>query len=222
MMGILMSKPNSRAEAKKLGSLHYATGVECKYGHISDRLTSTGQCVMCLSVRSKTPEYKEFKSRVGATPEAKASRAAYQKTDAGKQAIKRSQQKNRSKENERRKRWYAERPDFRLKALLRTRLNLAIQQDQVSAVRHLGLTVDEFKQYCENHPNWNPEWTWSDLGDKFQIDHIKALGLFDLTDPDQLCQAAHYTNLQPLSRIQHYIKTKQDIALIRAKKALHI
>lgn len=213
---------NSRSEARKTNSTHYFTGQPCKHGHLSRRLTSTGQCCECLDVRRKTPEYKSFRAQHDATPSVKAARLEYAKTDAGKAAIRRSDQKNRSKENERRKRWYAENPDFRIKSLLRTRLTLAIRQDQVSAVRHLGLTVEEFKQYCENHPNWNPEWTWIDLGDKFHIDHVKALGLFDLTDPEQLRQAAHYTNLQPLSRAQHYMKTKQDIALIRAKKALHI
>lgn len=39
--------------------------------------------------------------------------------------------------------------------------------------------------------------TWENYGE-WQVDHKRPLSSFDLTDPAQLAQAAHYTNLQPL------------------------
>lgn len=41
--------------------------------------------------------------------------------------------------------------------------------------------------------------TWNNYSvNGWHIDHIKPLNLFDLTDPNQLKEACHYTNLQPM------------------------
>ena len=42
------SLKKSRKEAKVVGDTRYFTGQECKRGHISDRLTTTGQCMVCV------------------------------------------------------------------------------------------------------------------------------------------------------------------------------
>ncbi len=42
------SLPRSRKDAKAAGSTRYFASLECKNGHISDRLTSTGQCLVCV------------------------------------------------------------------------------------------------------------------------------------------------------------------------------
>lgn len=49
----------------------------------------------------------------------------------------------------------------------------------------------------------------------WQIDHIKAVGTFDLSDPEQQRACFHYTNLQPLWKLDHQVKTKEDLAQIR-------
>lgn len=64
--------------------------------------------------------------------------------------------------------------------------------------------------------------TWADFGrgkGTFQIDHIIACGLFDLTDPKQQRRCFHYTNLQPLWHDDHAIKTAADIIKIRERNA---
>lgn len=38
-----------REAARAAGALYYTTGKPCKNGHMSDRLTSTGKCVICTS-----------------------------------------------------------------------------------------------------------------------------------------------------------------------------
>lgn len=113
---------------------------------------------------------------------------------------------------------YQEDPDFRLTTLLRARLRAALKTNSRtgSAVRDLGCTIPEFKVYMETL--WQPGMTWDNLGQHWHLDHIKALGLFDLNDPEQLRQAVHYTNIQPLTTADHAVKSVADCALIRQRK----
>ena len=39
--------PSSRANAKRVGSVHYFTGKPCKNGHIAKRQTINGSCASC-------------------------------------------------------------------------------------------------------------------------------------------------------------------------------
>ena len=45
--------PTTRKEAQQLNVPHYFSGKPCKHGHISTRLTSTGQCRECKRVDHK-------------------------------------------------------------------------------------------------------------------------------------------------------------------------
>lgn len=42
--------PATRAEAQREHSAHYLTGKPCKHGHVSPRYTSTGACIICVSL----------------------------------------------------------------------------------------------------------------------------------------------------------------------------
>lgn len=42
-----MSAPSERAAAKAAGLARYFTGRPCKHGHIAERRTSSGHCVVC-------------------------------------------------------------------------------------------------------------------------------------------------------------------------------
>ncbi len=44
---------NKRSKAIEKGEMYYNTGVECKNGHLSDRLTVDGSCNKCRSVYQK-------------------------------------------------------------------------------------------------------------------------------------------------------------------------
>jgi hypothetical protein len=101
---------------------------------------------------------------------------------------------------------------YKLSNRLRSRLNKAINRNfkAGSAVRDLGCTVEELKPYLES--KFQPGMTWDNwTTDGWHIDHIKPLASFDLTDRNQLLEACHYTNLQPLWAKDNLIKSDKLI-----------
>jgi hypothetical protein len=88
---------------------------------------------------------------------------------------------------------------FKLSHNLRSRLNTALNGNYKSgsAVKNLGCTIEQLKQHLES--KFQPEMSWDNwTTDGWHIDHIKPLASFDLTDKNQLLEACHYTNLQPM------------------------
>lgn len=87
--------------------------------------------------------------------------------------------------------------NYRIKCQLRSRLYSALRGNSKvgSAVRLLGCSIEEFRLYLESQ--FQPGWGWNNRHE-WHIDHIKPLCAFDLTDPAQLADACHYTNLRPL------------------------
>lgn len=107
---------------------------------------------------------------------------------------------------------YANDPKYRLKNILRNRLRLAIKNGQKtgSAISDLGCTIEEFKQYIESKFQPNMTWdNWSLCG--WQLDHIIPLYKFDLSNRDEFLKACHYTNMQPLWKEDHGIKSIEDL-----------
>jgi len=97
---------------------------------------------------------------------------------------------------------------FKLSCNLRARLHSAINRNYKagSAVKDLGCTIDELKTYLESKFQSGMSWdNWK--MDGWHIDHIKPLTSFDLTDRNQLLEACHYTNLQPLWATDNLIKS---------------
>jgi hypothetical protein len=98
---------------------------------------------------------------------------------------------------------------FKLSRRLRTRIRNAVRRNFKvgSAVRDLGCSVAELKLYLESL--FKPGMTWDNWGSgsgKWNIDHIKPLASFDLSDHKQFLQACHFTNLQPLWWEQNMLK----------------
>jgi hypothetical protein len=95
---------------------------------------------------------------------------------------------------------------YKLKSLLRHRLYVALKGNfkSGSAVKNLGCTIPELKDYLES--KFHPDMNWHNHG-AWHIDHIKPLSSFDLTDHKQLLEACHYTNLQPLWAKDNLLKS---------------
>jgi len=97
---------------------------------------------------------------------------------------------------------------YKLSCYLRSRLRYAIKSSakKGSAVRDLGCSVEFLKKHLESQ--FQEGMTWANHG-KWHIDHKRPLSKFDLTDREQLLEACHYTNLQPLWAIDNLIKSNK-------------
>lgn len=142
---------------------------------------------------------REYARKRRATPEGKAKAAQNMREwrTANPEAAKRISQKWRKANPEKMKALRAR--EDRLSHGLRNRMNQAIKNGQKagSAVRDLGCSIEHLRGYLAGQFETGMSWdNWS--RDGWHIDHIKPLSSFDLTDPKQFRQAAHYTNLQPL------------------------
>jgi len=100
-------------------------------------------------------------------------------------------------------------PYFKIKRNLRARVYSVLKgkHKDGSAVKDLGCTVSEFKNYIEGL--WLKGMSWDNYGNKknqWSIDHIKAISLFDLSKREELITVCHYTNLQPMWHIDNIRK----------------
>lgn len=104
---------------------------------------------------------------------------------------------NKDRENQKKRDRYNNDINFKLVNILRARLNSAIRNTQKtgSAVNDLGCSIEELKKHLES--KFEPWMSWDNHGE-WHIDHIIPLASFDLSNPDELKKACHYTNLQPL------------------------
>ncbi len=64
-----------------------------------------------------------------------------------------------------------------------------------SAIRDLGCTISQLRAWLELF--FTEGMTWDNYG-QWHIDHKRPLASFNLTDREQLLDACHFTNLQPL------------------------
>ena len=90
--------------------------------------------------------------------------------------------------------------NFRLARILRKRLWDAVtSQDRKgsSVLQLLGCSIDELKAHLEARFTAGMSWgNYGALG--WEVDHVRPVASFDLTDPEQQRRCFHYTNLQPL------------------------
>ena len=115
---------------------------------------------------------------------------------------------NRERYLENRRRYERERKaidiNFRLTKNLRGRLRKALlkqvasKNDTTEAL--LGISYSEFKNYIEFLMTPNMNW------DNIHLDHVRPLSSFDLKDIEQLKEASHYTNIQPLLAKDNLLK----------------
>jgi hypothetical protein len=94
---------------------------------------------------------------------------------------------------------YSNNIEYKLSRTIRARIKQAIKNNYKtgSTIQLLGSSIEEFKNYLRS--KFQPGMNWENYGlHGWHIDHIKPLANFNLSDPEQLKQACHYSNLQPL------------------------
>lgn len=90
-------------------------------------------------------------------------------------------------------------PGYRFTRNIRTRILMALKKGYKSgsAVKLLGCSVPDAMRYLETM--FRDGMTWKNYGRRgWHVDHVKPLSSFNLSAPDRLAAACHYTNLQPL------------------------
>ena len=97
--------------------------------------------------------------------------------------------------------------NFKLQCNIRQRLKQAIKNNSKagSAVKDLGCSIEEFKNYIAS--KFQEGMSWENWGYKgWHLDHIIPLASFDLTNREQFLKACHYMNYQPLWAADNLIK----------------
>ncbi len=181
------------------------------------------QCIQCAEVKSSVMFPKNNKGNILGkckfckNKNAKVWRTENPPSEEQKKrqidSVKKNHIKNKQKYSEYQKAYqkarYATDIEFLLKKRLRNRLYLAITKSKAgSAVRDIGCSMIDLRQHLEIQ--FQPGMSWDNYG-TWHIDHIVALCKFDLSDRNQFLKACSYTNLQPLWKSDHIVKTAEDV-----------
>jgi hypothetical protein len=90
-------------------------------------------------------------------------------------------------------------PQYAIGLRVRTRICMALKNKRVKkslrTVELIGCSYEFLRQHIESQFREGMAW---DKSHSFHIDHIRPLSSFDLTNPEQLKAACHWSNLQPL------------------------
>lgn len=171
-------------------------------------------------IRTKQSEY--YQSDVG-----KATRRAYQERPDVRERRREMQRILYPRRAEKKKQWYEankhRQVGYRKKSAgktqrrlyrkysgrIRTALLLQKTSKNTSSTELLGCSIQELRDYMLSL--FTDGMTWRDLEEgRIHIDHKQPCCSFDLSDPEQLKTCFHYTNLQPLWRIDNLRKRDED------------
>jgi hypothetical protein len=195
----------------------------CKRGHdtfIVDNYKN-GRCILCVKIRQNEQKGRrklmQHKAYLKNKIKRRKHQDKYDKIHAKQIAIYRKlyKENNREKLNawlrQYRTKKFINDPIFKLTHNLRGRLAQAVKNGwkSGSAIRDLGCSIEFLKQYIES--KFYANMTWDNWGEVWELDHIKPLFRFDLTDREQFLIACNYKNLQPLTIEDHRKKTIEDI-----------
>ena len=88
-------------------------------------------------------------------------------------------------------------PSLRMRKSISCRLSEVMNGMKVGSVmRYVGCTDDQLRSHIESQ--FKRKIGWHNYGTHWHIDHIIPCASFDHTDPKQVAQCWHWTNMRPL------------------------
>jgi predicted Fe-S protein YdhL (DUF1289 family) len=120
----------------------------------------------------------------------------YSKNYDSKEIQKTFYNKNKHKFFEYKKKRRKEDPIFKLKENIRKRIYDYLKNNKKGKLKYLGCSIEKYKLYLEEQ--FTKEMNWNNYGIYWEIDHIKPLFSFNLTQEEKLFEAFHYSNTRPL------------------------
>lgn len=136
----LSALPKTRKEAQAIGSLHYFTGMPCKYGHISRRVLSSKSCAECGKNRIKA-------WRAGNPEKNRERNAKYNRTE--KRKVYNKELKRSEKGVLARKAYYERNKERINRSSLEWRAN-NLERDAANRKRWLAENKEVTGAYCRN------------------------------------------------------------------------
>lgn len=201
----------SKNDAKSRGLTRFFDGRPCPKGHVAQRLVSSHQCVECSYISRNKWRAKRRKPPLTVEERQirRQARLAWRRQYDRRRLLgdKRRQWKRAYNSNK----WRTE-LQYRMTVIIRGRLNIALRRRKSkrsgSAIRDLGCSVLDFRQYIESQ--FYGDMSWDNWGAEWQLDHRMPLSSFDLSDREQFLAACHFSNYQPLSIADHKRKTADE------------
>jgi hypothetical protein len=170
-----------------------------------------GECIECCN-NNRRGKNNDYSREYNARPEIKERRKKY------RQEIKKKDnylEKQRIYENKR----YTEDPVYRLKKCIGVRIRRAIKSKRWNKTNktqeYLGCTYEQLRLHLESQ--FTSEMNWDNHGIYWDIDHIECIG--QSMTPEEIHKFSHYTNLRPLPKEEHRIKSSEDNRKIILRKA---
>ena len=91
--------------------------------------------------------------------------------------------------------------NFRLIRNTRRRIHHALNcKSKSSGTKKIGIDIDLYRKWIEYQ--MNPEMNWSNI----EIDHVKAICLFDVSTDEEIKEALNWRNTQLLLKHDHHKK----------------
>lgn len=165
-----------RDAARKAGAKTFTDGKPCQYGHLGDRYTSTGGCVLCVRERSKINAEKGGEAR--------------------KAKVREQHKANRKARLVTSRKWRkSHRSHLAIRWLLKDVLKRAKSSKTSTTHRLLGYDTKQFQRYIENL--FDEGMSWNNHGE-WHIDHIKPVDAFIKEGINDVKIINALANLRPL------------------------
>ena len=177
------------------------------------------KCCRCKNILLKSNFHKDNKRKDGFYNQCKVCRKEYYMNNSikffrkqkdyyseNRDRIKEYQIKNHNKIMARKKIYsnnrYKTDINFRLICKTRSRIRQALQgkTKSSSTIDILGINIETYKKWIKFQ--MTPEMNWTNI----EIDHVKPICTFDLSDDEQLKEAFNWINTQPLLKHDHQQK----------------